>query len=130
MGLPVADAMQVSVDQNFARFGLKTFAINKINSVEVRARRPFGSGPMVGWGCVAIIALATTGDGLGAVGYLIALGAGYFAYRAWAKTKVVEYQLFLMTSSSEAQAFASNDGKLIGNLRDRIESAMAGQLSI
>lgn len=30
----------VSVDRDFARFGSKSFAINKIHTVEVRARRP------------------------------------------------------------------------------------------
>ena len=124
----MSELSNVSVDRYFAHFGGKTFAINKINSVEVRTRQPHGGGPMLAWGCIAILALATTGGGLGASGYVIAAVAGFFAYRAWARMQVVEYQLFLMTSSSEAQAIASNDRKLISDLRDRIESAMAGKL--
>ena len=34
------EAVSVSVDRNFARFGSKSYAINKINSVEVRKRYP------------------------------------------------------------------------------------------
>jgi len=59
----------------------------------------------------------------------IAVLFGFLAYRAWKRSKIVEHQLFVMTSSSEAQAIASRDGDMIRTLRDRIERAMAGQLA-
>lgn len=40
----MAGELSVSVDQHFARFGAKSYAINKINSVEVRRRYPNGRG--------------------------------------------------------------------------------------
>lgn len=30
------------IDDDFARFGAKSYAINKINSVDVRERQPYG----------------------------------------------------------------------------------------
>lgn len=126
--------MSVSVDRDFARFGGKTYAINKINSVEVRSRKPHGQGMMVVWGLLALIcvlsALGQLTENVSAAIATLLFGGlfGYLAYRAWLKAQIVEYQLFLMTSSSEAQAISSFDRDLIGRLRDRIERAMAGQL--
>jgi len=127
--------LEVSVDRDFARFGAKSYAINKINSVEVRERRPFGQGAMFVWGLLALMCglsfLGQLSDGLTGAGlFTLILGTlfGYLAYRSWLRSKIVEYQLFLMTSSSEAQAISSRDGSMIGRLRDRIERAMAGQL--
>lgn len=119
----------VSVDADFARFGNKSYAINKINSVEVRARRPFGPGWLILWGGLTAIS-AVMAYSLGRADWLLFGGvAAFFAYRAWKKSKTIEYQLFLMTSSSEAQALVSRDGGQIQGLRDRIEKAMAGQLA-
>jgi hypothetical protein len=65
------------------------------------------------------------------VGEMIALAVvfGGLAFLAWKKSQVVEYQLFLMTSSSEAQAITSQDSEMIFGLRHRIEQAIAGQLA-
>jgi len=121
----------VSVDDDFARFGNKSYAINKINSVEVRARKPFGEGPMFACGILAIICFLSglsqlTANTSGALVMVLLAGLfGFFAYKAWQKTQIVEYQLFLMTSSSEAQAFVTRDGREVQALRDRIEGAMA-----
>lgn len=124
----------VSVDRDFARFGKKSYAINKINSVEVRERQPHGQGSAFVYGLLAFICLlAGVGGDLEAGGrimWLLLCGMfGYLTYRAWGRSKIVEYQLFLMTSSSEAQALVSRDGDMIEGLRDRIERAMAGQLA-
>jgi hypothetical protein len=122
---------RVIVDADFARFGNKSYAINKINSVEVRARKPYGQGAMFGWGLLALICgLAGLGQlGEASGGAVITLGLaglfGFLAYRAWGKSQIVEYQLFLMTSSSEAQAFVSRNGDEVQSLRERIEGAMA-----
>jgi hypothetical protein len=42
----------------------------------------------------------------------------------WKRSRIAEYQLFLMASSSEAQAFVSRNGDEVYSLRDRIERAM------
>lgn len=125
----------VSVDRDFARFGNKSYAINKINSVEVRQRKPYGQGAMFLWGLLGVIfaltflgSLSEPGGGNFVV-VLLAGVSGFLAYRAWNQSKIVEHQLFVMTSSSEAQAIASRDGDMISELRDRIERAMAGQLA-
>lgn len=125
----------VSVDRDFARFGNKSYAINKINTVEVRQRQPHGQGAMFVWGLLSLIlALMFLGsisepDGSTFMVLPIAVLFGFLAYRAWKRSKIVEHQLFVMTSSSEAQAIASRDGDMIRTLRDRIERAMAGQLA-
>lgn len=124
----------VSVDRDFARFGKKSYAINKINSVEVRERQPYGQGSAFVYGLLGLVCLLAGLSGEleagGRVMWLLLCGLfGYLAYRAWVRSKIVEYQLFLMTSSSEAQALVSRDGDMIEGLRDRIESAMAGQLA-
>jgi hypothetical protein len=114
----------VSVDRDFARFGSKSYAINKINSVEVRERHPYGTAGMFLAGLGAVICVLSGGQWI-----LLGLIFGGLAYWAWRRSQIVEYQLFLMTSSSEAQAFVSRDGEAINRLRDRIERAMAGQLA-
>lgn len=118
----------ISVDKDFARFGNKSYAINKINSVEVRARHPHGQGAVVLFGLLAIFSLLATPSAGGQM-VVIATFFGALTVWAWRRSKVVEYQLFLMTSSSEAQAISSLDGEMIGRLRNRIERAMSGQLA-
>lgn len=127
----------VTVDRDFARFGSKSFAVNKINTVDVRYRYPYGSAAAVICGMLALFlgvaALGSLGAGGTAAAAVISavLSAlfGYLAYRAWQRSKIKEYQLFLMTSSSEAQALTSRDVDFIYQLRERIELAMAGKLA-
>ncbi len=122
--------MSVSIDEDFARFGAKSYAINKINSVEVRERSPHGQG---GATVAAIIGglLVISGFGQGGgpdginfttvmVGVLF-LGIAYWQFQ---RSKIREYQLFLMTSSSETQAYVSSSSDEIFDLRSRIEGAM------
>jgi hypothetical protein len=121
--------MSVRVDGDFARFGAKSYAINKINTVEVRERHPHGITAMYVWGFLALLCImsAIGGGGASAVGFFVLFGI--LAFLAWKKAQIVEYQLFLMTSSSEAQAISSRDGARILNLRDQIERAMTGRLT-
>jgi hypothetical protein len=127
----------VSVDRDFARFGSKSYAINKINSVDVRAHHPHRQSAALGWGLAASICLLvafaqsdnSTGTGNTAAFLFLGMLFGFLAYRASQRSKIVEYQLFLMTSSSETQAIVSEDGDMIHELRQRIERAMAGQLA-
>ena len=119
--------MSVSVDRDFARFGAKSYAINKINSVEVRERHPHGLTAMYLWGLLALVCVLAAVGGGGANSIGLAVLFAVFSYFAWKRAQIVEFQLFLMTSSSEAQAISSRDGDMIQALRDRIESAMTGR---
>ncbi len=124
--------MDVLVDKDFARFGSKSYAINKINTVEVREHKPHGQFGMFVFGLLAflfgmagvtgIFDAAQTSNAVTSL--VIAAVLGFIAYRLWVKSKIVEYQLFLMTSSSEAQAITSRDGEMIAELRRKIEAAM------
>src|SRR5690348_15357142 len=117
-------SLTVTVDDDFARFGGKSYAINKVNSVEVREHHPYGTGGAILFGGLALILLVAAFNGADVnqrpIFLLLgALSAGA-AYWAWKRSKIVEYQLFLMTSSSEAQAFVSRDGNEVYSLRDNI----------
>lgn len=63
---------------------------------------------------------------------MIALGLLLIAlaFWFWRRSKVVEYQLFLMTSSSEEQAVSSANLDLIQLLRHQIEHAMVSQRAL
>lgn len=122
--------MAVSVDDDFARFGGKSYAINKINTVEVRARYPNGQGGAVILALLAALcvfgwfAALNSDQGTSGGPLLFAAIFGALAYWQFQRSKVREYQLFLMTSSSEAQAFVSRDRDEVFSLREQIEGAM------
>ena|SRR5689334_6895961 len=126
--------MAVSVDRDFARFGQKSYAINKINSVEVREVRPNRPDGAVILGIIAagllIVGISQFSESIGAGFTWVFIGilVGAFAAMLWKNSQIIEYRLFLMTSSSEAQAFASLDSDEVYGLRDRIEAAMTGRL--
>jgi hypothetical protein len=112
----------VSVDRDFARFGSKSYAINKINTVDVRSRHPHSQAAMLLWGLGAFVCIF-----FGPVGWILAFVCGALAYFAWRKSQIVEYCLYLITSSSEQQALKSTDEDFISDLRERIEAAMSGR---
>lgn len=122
--------MAVSVNDDFARFGSKSYAINKINSVDVRERQPHGITGAVICGILAAVSLLAA---LGSIGspeggslgtFIVALVFVGLAYWQWQRSKKREYLLFLMTSSSETQAFVTGDQNEVLDLRARIEAAM------
>lgn len=123
--------MSVYVDDDFARFGNKSYAINKINSVEVRERQPHGRGGAILCAILAVLCAMSFFGSLsapdGPVTFMLVGAAvfGFLAYRGFQKAKIREYRLFVMTSSSEAQAFVTRDEGEVYSLRDEIESAMA-----
>lgn len=124
-------AVGVRVDDDFVRFGPKSYAINKINSVEVRERKPHGRAGAILFaglgGLVLLGALASMASpqGFSVGSFVLALILGALAYWQWQRAKVREYLLFLMTSSSETQAFVTRDENEITTLRDDIEAAIA-----
>jgi hypothetical protein len=124
----------ISVDKDFARFGQKSYAINKINSLEVRPTRPYtATGGVIfgGIGAVIVIAgVANIGTNF-ATALLSFIFGGIFLVIAWLlfqRSQTVLYNLYLMTSSSEVQAYKSFDGEEVEGLRDQIEAAMTGRL--
>jgi len=128
--------IEISVDKDFARFGSKAYAINKINTVDVTYRHPYPRQAAFGWGLFALISLLVFAGGLsdasagGVPFFALALCAllGFLAYRAWQRSKIVEYSLVLVTSSHSVQAVKSRDRAFIQGVRDRIERAIAGRL--
>ena len=125
----------VSIDRDFARFGSKAYAINKINTVDVTAKRPHSQNAFFGWGLLAAISLLifVGGDKSGvnngsAIGLLLCLLFAFLAYRAWKRSKIVEYYLMLVTSSQSVQAIRSHDSAFIQDLRNQVERAMVGKL--
>lgn len=122
----------ISVDENFARFGKKSYAINKINSVEVRETVKKGSQAYVLWWLLmALFLFAAFGSAAvakeSAVTFtLIAAFFAFIGWRSFQKRKPTPlFHLFLMTSSSEAQALTTTDESIIDKLRHEIERAMA-----
>lgn len=78
------------------------------------------------WFCllVAVLAALVFFDDPGFSSALIAVAFALAAYRCWLEMQKNIYSLFLMTSSSEAQAIATEDRHDIERLRHAIETAM------
>lgn len=120
----------VSIDDDFARFGGKSYAINKINSVEVRERQPHGLGGALVCGLIAFVLIIVASDHTGnpnadpSTTYVIAAIFAGLAVWQGVRSRIREYHLFLMTSSSETQAFVTRDEEEVVSLRDAIEEAM------
>lgn len=127
------DTVPISVDAHFARFGDKSYAIDKINSVEVRQHKPHSRFPVFLFAFLTLTFLLPflttlfTKPGDAPVIGLFALL--FAALTVWAdrRSKIIDYQLFLMTSSSEAQAFFSRDRDAVTHLRTAIEQAMSAR---
>jgi hypothetical protein len=124
----------ISIDDSFARFGSKSYAIDKINSVEVREkRRGSGCGPLLLFvigglmliGALGNFAGGSSGVGIGSavIGALLILGG----VKAQKTAQLIDYTLVLTTSSSEAQALESTDRNEVMQVRDAIEGAMSGK---
>lgn len=116
----------ITVDRDFARFGSKSYAINKINSVELRERQKGNVGCTVLSCIVTLFFIFALINEFNSVALIIAL---FFALAAagsmWLQSQR-EYSLYLMTSSSEVQALTSNSREEIEKLRAAIERAMVG----
>ena len=127
--------MDFSVDQDFVRVGTKSYAINKINSVEMHTSTKPGSALyVVAWLLAAVCAYAGLSAGLegqSASGYLIVAaicgGVGWLSFQKRAPTHT--YSVMLVTSSGEATAVSSTDADLVMSVRAQIETAIAGHRS-
>lgn len=120
----------ITIDNNFARFGAKSFAINKINSVEVRSQTVPGSKAWLVFAVLAalfainVIVRYFNGEDTNGSFWAAAV-LGVLSAATWGKRHAVTtHRLFLVTSSAEAQAFATHDWTDITELRTAIEDAM------
>jgi hypothetical protein len=130
----MTDEIAVTVDKDFARFGSKAYAINKINSVDVTYHHPHNRHAPLLWGMAALV-LVLTGIGGGSDDggimpgvILIGIFCGFMAWRAWHRSKIREYRLMLATSSGSVQAVTSRNEDFIFEIRQRLERAIAGTL--
>lgn len=120
----------ISIDRNFVRFGTKSYATNKINSVDVRQSKPHGKGMFLLFSILAAFSLLSAlgslsrGNEAPVGALLLAALFAVIAYGAYQRSKIILYHLFLMTSSSETQAFSSQSDEEIRHLRTEIEQAM------
>ena len=125
----------ISVHDHFARFGGKAYAINKINSVEVRSHAP---PEKTGWIWFSIFAaifgvagVPQIANGNGAGGLIFAGLLGGCAFIAYQNRRITpSHKLFLMMSNSEAQVCESSDLGHIQALRGAIEQAIVRSDSV
>lgn len=116
----------IKVDASFVRFADKSYAINKINSVDVRSETKRGSFAYVIWWILALI-FAVPALVPGARGMLIIVAVfAVLGWRSWSRRRrVTTYALFLVTSSGEAQAYETSDAEEMAQLRSAVEDAIA-----
>src|SRR3546814_12425216 len=80
----------ISVDDRFARFGDKSYAINKITSVEVRSETKKGSSAFLAWWLIALpfaLSAIATLSALSTVFALIFVGVGWTSWKTQADRK-------------------------------------------
>lgn len=123
--------MDFSIDRDFVRVGDKSYAINKINSVEVRTTTQKGSRAyMAFWIIAGLFALGMLGaliSGEGAFGmFVLTAMCGFFGWLSYRKRQDTHsYALLLVTSSGEATAVTTTDRTQIASIRSDIESAIS-----
>ena len=116
----------VSVDDKFVRIASKSYAINKITSVDVREQvTPGKSGYAFLWVIGAVLAIAGIAQQAPYLFIMAAVCAG-FGWRHWEKRKPVSlFQLYLVTAAGETPAHAEFDYDTITEMRAAIEEAMS-----
>lgn len=117
----------VSVNGDFARFGSKSYAIDKINTVDVRERKPFDVSGAIVSALIAIVVIPTGLFSFSLTRLLIGLVFGVLAYLAYKRSLIRVYGLFLTTSSSDVQAYESQDREEVHKLRAAVEAAMVAR---
>ena len=123
----------VSIDGDFARFGSKSYAIDKITSVDVRGReRQAGCVPVVLIIIGVFIGLAAAGmfaddTKQAIVTGLVAVVLILWGSRLQTKKRLTDYTLLLTTSSAEVQATQTTDGDEVAKMRTAIEAAMVAK---
>lgn len=118
----------VSVDAHFVRVGTKSYAVDKIGSIDVRNRFVKGSsGYVVLWvlaALCAVLALINLSGGWFVLALILGI-AGLPSFRK--RHSHTFFGLVLLTNAGETQAFESTDGEEIMDIRDAIERAMTSR---
>ncbi|GEM_PF-925487 len=123
----------VVVEDHFVRFGSKSYALNKINSVDVTVSRKISSAWL--WlillGVVFLLfALGQYQTGGSGAALVLLIMGGFFIYSGIQshKNRITEtYHLMFATSSGEAQATKTKDGEAVQELRRVIEAAIVAR---
>jgi hypothetical protein len=123
----------IIIDEHFARFGSKSYALDKINTVDVRAHRT-GGFMWVLWAIFGVLfalaALGNLANGMSG-GILLSFAiAALFIFIAWRgrqKANTIWHQLILATSNGDAQAMQSTDHDEVLQLRAALEKAIAAR---
>jgi hypothetical protein len=115
----------VSVDEHFVRVGSKSYAVDKIGSIDVRNRFIKGSsGYIIAWvvaAVTAVLAIVHRSEGYAVFALIVAI-AGLPSFRK--RHSQTFFSLVLLTNAGETQAFESTDSEEIMDIRDAIERAM------
>lgn len=115
----------VSVDEHFVRVGTKSYAIDKIGSIDVRTRFVKGTnGHLIAWvaaAVVAVLAVINRSEGYALFALILAI-AGLPSYRK--RHSYTFFSLVLLTNAGETHAFESTNSEEIMDIRDAIERAM------
>lgn len=120
----------VTVDDHFARFGSKSYAINKITSVDVKTDEKRSSAWLfVGiFGSLFLVsAFGMLGKGDSGTPVTALIGVAMIALATFLYPKRISrsYVLMLATAAGEVQATTSTDGNAITELREVIEGRIA-----
>jgi len=121
----------VIVDDHFARFGSKSYAINKITSVDVKEDIRERSGWIAfailsGIFAIAAFGSVMAGEGPTAGYVVIAAILAIPAYLKFRNRRSENYTLMLATAAGEVQATQSPNREAIIELRDVLERRIAG----
>src|SRR3546814_18164972 len=94
----------ISVDERFARFGEKSYAINKITSVAVRSETKKGSRAFLAWWLIALMfavsAIANLSD-VSAVFARIFVGVGWTSWKKHTPTTTEKHVLVFKTRAAD-----------------------------
>jgi hypothetical protein len=116
---PFYKSPDVVVDRDFARFGSKSYAIDKITSTDVKTTHPY-SGCGIALLLVALFCLFLAIGGFKA-GIFMGLAGG--AAAIWLMTRE-SFSLLIVTSASELSAYQATDKELIFTIKEAVEDAM------
>jgi hypothetical protein len=122
--------MTAIVDGNFARIGRKSYALDKINCVEIKSVKRHPGAVLLAFMLLiiglplALVALTVAQPAMAVIG-LCLVGGAVFAYRS---RNIFEHTLVLTTSSRDVAAMTSRDFEIIDGLRQQIEEGMTRRM--
>lgn len=128
LGDTVRDDHLAGIDADFAKFGNKSYAISRPNSVKVRKCHPAALAATAVFSFLAVVAFCCvvldSPFGLSLLLIMTPIFSGA-AYWSWSQYRKVQYSLYVTISSREAQAYVSRDEDEVLNLRHQVEAFMS-----